>query len=140
LKITPQISHDRLVRLNISLESNKLDEQTTTSADRPTTFTRTIDTTVIVKDGNTVVIGGLIDDSSSESIYAVPCLGDIPMLGHLFKTTSRGGDKTNLFVFIKPRVVENPAEAKAILDSKKDQVDQIKEGKIKMYESLDILE
>jgi len=138
LKITPQISHDRLVRLYINTESTKLDEQATTSADRPTTLKRTVDTTVIVKDTNTVVIGGLIDDSFSETRYTVPCLGDIPLLGYLFKTTSRGGDKTNLYVFITPHVVENPAEAKAILDGKKDEIDQIKEGKIKMYEkSLD---
>jgi len=134
LKITPQISHDRLVRLYINTESTKLDEQATTSSDRPTTLKRTVDTTVIVKDTNTVVIGGLIDDSFSETRYTVPCLGDIPLLGYLFKTTARGGDKTNLYVFITPHVVENPAEAKAILDSKKDEIDKIKEGKIKMYE------
>jgi len=139
LKITPQISHDRLVRLYINTESTKLDEQATTSADRPTTLKRTVDTTVIVKDTNTVVIGGLIDDSFSETTYSVPCLGDIPFFGYLFKTKARGGDKTNLYVFITPHVVENPAEAKAILDSKKDEIDKIKEGKIKMYEkNLDI--
>jgi general secretion pathway protein D len=58
----------------------------------------------------------------------------------LFKTTAKAGDKTNLYVFITPHVVENPAEAKAILDSKKGEIEQIKEGKIKMYEkSLDTL-
>ncbi|MBW2603145.1 MAG: type II secretion system secretin GspD [Deltaproteobacteria bacterium] len=134
LKITPQISHDRLVRLYINTESTKLDEQATTFSDRPTTLKRTVDTTVIVKDTNTVVIGGLIDDSFSETRYTVPCLGDIPLLGYLFKTTARGGEKTNLYVFITPHVVENPAEAKAILDSKQDEIDKIKEGKIKMYE------
>ena len=139
LKITPQISHDRLVRLYIYEETTKLDEQGTTSPDRPTTLKRTVDTTVIVKDRNTVVIGGLIDDSFSETRYTVPCLGDIPLLGYLFKSTLRGGDRTNLFVFITPHVIENPAEAKAILDSKKDEIDKIKEGKIKMYEkSLDV--
>jgi general secretion pathway protein D len=139
LKITPQISHDRLVRLYINTEATKLDEQATTSVDRPTTLKRTVDTTVIVKDTNTVVIGGLIDDSFSETRFSVPCLGDIPFFGYLFKTTAQGGDKTNLYVFITPHVVENPAEAKAILDSKKDEIDKIKEGKIKMYEkSLDL--
>jgi general secretion pathway protein D len=135
LKITPQISHDRMVRLNISQESTKLDTQTTTSTDRPTTLKRTIDTTVIVKDGNTVVIGGLIDDSFSDTEFKVPCLGDIPLLGHLFRTTSTGDDKTNLFVFITPRVVKNPGEAKEILNSKKSQVEEITGGKIKMYEN-----
>jgi general secretion pathway protein D len=135
LKITPQISHDRMVRLNISQESTKLDQQTTVSSDRPTTLKRTIDTTVIVKDGNTVVIGGLIDDSFSDTEFKTPCLGDIPLLGRLFRTTSTGDDKTNLFVFITPHVVKNPDEARAILDSKKEQVQQITGGKINMYEN-----
>ena len=134
LKITPQISKDRLVRLNISLESTKLDELASTSSERPTTLKRTIENTVIVKDKNTVVIGGLIDDSFSKTEYKVPCLGDIPLLNFLFKSTSKAGDKTNLFVFIAPHVIENPAEAKEVYQKKKDQIEQIQEGNIKMYD------
>ncbi|MGB2928825.1 MAG: type II secretion system secretin GspD [Desulfobacterales bacterium] len=134
LKITPQISKDRMVRLNISLESTKLDELASTSNERPTTLKRTIENTVIVKDKNTVVIGGLIDDSFSRTEYKVPCLGDIPLLNFLFKSTSSAGDKTNLFVFIAPHVIKNPAEAKEVYQKKKDQIDQIQEGNIKMYD------
>lgn len=134
LKITPQISKDRLVRLNISLESTKLDELATTSNERPTTLKRTIETTVIVEDSNTVVIGGLIDDSFSKTEYKVPCLGDIPLLSFLFKSTSKARDKTNLFVFLTPHVIENPAEAEEVYQKKKEQIDQIKEGNIKMYD------
>jgi len=136
LKITPQISKDRMVRLNISLESTKLDELASIIRnDRPTTLKRTIDNTVIVKDKSTVVIGGLIDDSFSKTEYKVPCLGDIPLLNFLFKSTSKAGDKTNLFVFIVPHVIENPAEAEGIYQKKKDQIDQIREGNIKMYDN-----
>ena len=136
LKITPQISKDRMVRLNISLESTKLDELASIIGnDRPTTLKRTIDNTVIVKDKSTVVIGGLIDDSFSKTEYKVPCLGDIPLLNFLFKSTSKAGDKTNLFVFIVPHVIENPAEAEGIYQKKKDQIDQIREGNIKMYDN-----
>ena len=136
LKITPQISKDRLVQLDISQELTKLDETTTSlpSTDRPTTLKRSIDTTVIVKDGSTVVIGGLIDETISVVEYKVPCLGDIPFFGYLFKSTTKGSEKTNLYVFIQPTVVNNPAEAQALLESKQDEVDQIKAGKIKMYE------
>jgi len=134
LKITPQISKDRMVRLNISQEITKLDELSTTSADRPTTLKRSIDTTVIVKDKNTVVIGGLIDDSFTKTDTKVPCLGDIPGLGLLFKSTSKASEKTNLFVFLTPHVVENPVEAKAIYKEKKEDIDKVKEGKIKMYQ------
>ena len=134
LKITPQISKDRMIRLNISQDVTKLDELATTSDDRPTTFKRSIETTVIVKDKSTVVIGGLIDDSFTETENTVPCLGDIPLLGFLFRSTSRAGEKTNMFVFLTPHVIENPDESKEIYKEKKDQMDQIKEGRIKMYE------
>lgn len=133
LKITPQISKDRMVRLNIFMESTKLDELATTSIDRPSTLKRTVETTVIVKDANTMVIGGLIDDSFSETEYKVPCLGDIPLLGYLFKGASRAGDKTNLFIFLTPHVIEESAEGKDILKEKEKYMNQIEEGKIKMY-------
>lgn len=133
LKITPQISKDRMVRLNIFQEVTKLDQFVTVSPDRPATFKRTIETTVIVKDTHTVVIGGLIDDSLSETEYKVPCLGDIPLLGYLFKGVSRGGEKTNLFVFLTPHVIKSPDEAKNILKEKEQYMNEVKEGKIKMY-------
>jgi general secretion pathway protein D len=134
LKITPQISKDRLVRLYISEESTKLDELASTVDERPTTLKRTIETTVIVKDKSTLVIGGLIDDSFTQTEYKVPCLGDIPLLNFLFKSTSKAGDKTNLFVFITPHVVKHPSEAEEIYQQKKNQIEQIQEGNIKMYE------
>jgi len=126
LKITPHISQDRYVRLSISYEGTALDDLATTAADRPTTLKRTINTTVIVKDQNTVVIGGLIDDSMTQTIYKVPCLGDIPLLGWLFRTDSRAKDKTNLYVFLTPRVVANPTEAQAIYETKKEQIEKQK--------------
>ena len=126
LKITPHISQDRFVRLVISYEGTALDDLASTAAFRPTTLKRTIDTTVIVKDQDTVVIGGLIDDSMTQTIYKVPCLGDIPLLGWLFRTDNRAKDKTNLYVFLTPRVVANPAEARAIYETKKEQIESQK--------------
>ena len=134
LKITPQISKDRMVRLNISLESTKLDELATASPDRPATLKRTVETTVIVKDGHTVVVGGLIDDSSSQTEYKVPCLGDIPGMGWLFKSVSNASEKTNLYVFLNPRVIRSPDEARKIYDKKRKQIDQIEAGSINLYE------
>jgi general secretion pathway protein D len=135
LKITPQISKDRMVRLDIYQEVTKVDETATllTTTDRPTTLKRTIDTTVIVKDNSTVVIGGLIDDAISKTVSGVPCLADIPIMGYLFKTTSEGAEKTNLFVFLTPRVVQNPEEASEVFKQKKIEIDTVKEGSIKMY-------
>lgn len=133
LKITPQISKDRLVRLNVFQEITKLDSVNQNSTDRPTTLKRQIQTTLIVEDGNTVVIGGLIDESLSESQYSLPCLGDIPGLGYLFKTVSKGADKTNLYVFLTPKVIKNPLEAAKIYKDKKDQINTIKQGDVKLY-------
>jgi general secretion pathway protein D len=130
LKITPQINKDRLVRLNISLEVSALES---TTDYRPTTLKRTVETTVMVKDGRTVVIGGLIDDTFSQTEYKVPCLGDIPGLGWLFKTRSKGNEKTNLFVFITPKVIQNPKEASAVSEAKKTEIDGLREMQIKLY-------
>lgn len=131
LKITPQISKDRMVRLNIAQEVTKL--ESIIGDPRPTTLKRTINTTVIVNDKNTVVIGGLIDDSFSNIEYMVPCLGNIPVVGWAFKSMSKSSEKTNLFVFLTPHVIKNPAEADKVYKKKKDQIDKIKEGNIKMY-------
>ena len=129
LKITPQISKDRMVRLTINQEVTKLES---TVDYRPTTLKRTINTTVIVNDKNTVVIGGLIDDSFSNVEYKTPCIGDVPGFGKLFSSVGKSGEKTNLFVFLTPHVIQNPAEAASIYNDKKSKMDEVKEGKIKL--------
>ena len=137
LKITPQISKDRLVRLDVYQKVTKLDDVSATSEDRPTTLKREIETTLIVEDGHTIVIGGLIDESLSRSEYSVPCLGGIPGLGYLFKTVSNGEDRTNLYVFLTPRVVKNPLEAQKIYEKKKEEIDVIRKGDVKLYQERD---
>ncbi len=136
LKITPHVTEDRLVRMQINLEVTEIDQaQTlTTSSTLPVTLKRTVDTTVIVKDQQTVVIGGLIDDSTTQNENKVPVLGDIPLLGWMFKKSSTETDKTNLYVFLTPRVIKNPGEALGIFQQKREQIETIREGEIKYYE------
>ncbi|HSO19161.1 MAG TPA: type II secretion system secretin GspD, partial [Desulfosarcina sp.] len=131
LKITPQINKDRMVRLNLSLEVSALES---TTDFRPTTLKRTVETTVMVRDGSTVVIGGLIDDNFSQTEYKVPCLGDVPGLGWLFKSRAKGNEKSNLFIFITPKVIQNPSEASMISTAKKQQIDDLRELQIKLYQ------
>ena len=140
LKITPHVSEGRNVRLKLSLEVTNLDRVATvaTTATRPVTQKRTIETTVLVQDNHTVVIGGLIDDNRNENETKVPGLGDIPLLGWLFKTQSDARQKTNLYVFITPRVVKSPAESDKLLSEKKPIVDPPSPdapqgGEIKLY-------
>ncbi len=137
LKITPQISKDKLVRLNVAQELTKLDSSASQSSpDRPTTFKREIKTTIIVEDANSVVIGGLIDESLTKTEYKTPCLGDVPVLGWAFKSVSNGEDKTNLYVFLTPRVVKNPLELDKIYKEKTGDIKSIKTGEVSLYNKL----
>jgi general secretion pathway protein D len=139
LKITPHVSEGRNVRLKLSLEVTSLDRVATvaTTATRPVTNKRTIDTTVLVQDNHTVVIGGLIDDNRNSNETKVPGLGDIPLFGWLFKTQSDANQKTNLYVFLTPRVIKSPEEADKLVSDKKKLPDSIpdkfKGGEIKLY-------
>ena len=136
LKITPHVTEGRLVRMQISLEVTAIDQKATltTASTLPVTLKRTVDTTVIVRDQQTVVIGGLIDDSTTRTQNKVPVLGNIPILGWLFKNKADETIRTNLYVFLTPRVIKNPAEAMDIFQQKKEQMDTIKEGNIKLNE------
>jgi general secretion pathway protein D len=141
LKITPHVSEGRNVRLKLSLEVTSLDRLATATtglqSTRPVTSKRTIDTTVLVQDNHTVVIGGLIDDNHSNNETKVPGLGDIPLLGWLFKTQTNANQRTNLYVFLTPRVVKSAEEADKLVSDKKKLPDSIadrfKGGEIKLY-------
>ncbi|HEY6124340.1 MAG TPA: type II secretion system secretin GspD [Steroidobacteraceae bacterium] len=107
LKITPQVNGSgALVQLKIELESSSL---TGDSGDANSLITnkRTISTNVLIEDGGIVVLGGLIQDSDIRGEQRVPYLGRIPVLGALFKTRSRQTDKTNLMVFIRPKILRD---------------------------------
>jgi len=121
LKITPQINQENVVRLELFVESIKLKNPTVALlTNTPTTFQRNVQTTVIIEDGNTLVIGGIIGDDVQDSQYKVPLLGDIPGLGWMFKSESQSVKRVNLYVFITPRIIRNPAEAMAITKEKRD--------------------
>jgi general secretion pathway protein D len=127
LEITPQVNHFNVLRLEIMAELIKLKNPNDVSG-TPTTFKRRAETTVIVHNNETVVIGGIIGQDASSSEFKVPWLGDIPLLGWLFKTRTTFEKKTNLYIFITPHIVENPAELAAIYYKKRDIMESIKEG------------
>lgn len=121
LKVTPQINDRGSVKMKIYQEVSRvnLDSATTTTL-TPITRKREAETTVEVADGQTVVIAGLIEDSTTDSVSKVPGLGDIPFLGWLFKTNSQSLSKKNMFVFITPHVVNSPQDSrKVFLDKMK---------------------
>ncbi|MDD5723206.1 MAG: type II secretion system secretin GspD [Syntrophales bacterium] len=134
LRITPQISQGRFVRLDIFQEVTKLVTEAGQQTVRPTTLKRTAKTAVTIKDKNSIVIGGLIGDDITNTAYKVPCLGNIPLLGWLFKYESESREKRNLFIFITPHIVENQEEAKEIYDEKQGHMNKVQGGVIKTYE------
>jgi general secretion pathway protein D len=138
LKITPQINQERFVTLKIFQEVIKVADDSI--AFRPTTLKRVAETTVVVKDATTVVIGGLIGEDLSSGSQQVPCLGDISGIGNLFKSKGRSGTKTNLYIFITPHIITNPAEAEKIYQEKNEEINKFKQETIKLYKDVDILE
>jgi len=107
LRITPQINEGDSVILNVETESSSLSPSPVASD--LITNKRSIKTTVLAKDQQTIVMGGLIEDEFTDDVQKVPLLGDIPLLGHLFKSTSTIKDKQNLMVFIHPVIVRDAA-------------------------------
>lgn len=132
LNITPQINQERFVRLKIASELSQVVEEES-AVGLPTTLKRVAKTTVVIKDGSTIVIGGLIDRTLTEGVTMTPCLGTIPGLGWLFKTASDTSGRTNLYIFLTPHVVETPQDAEKVYQKKKQDMDKIREGGIKMY-------
>ncbi|MFP4255653.1 MAG: type II secretion system secretin GspD [Desulfobacterales bacterium] len=131
LEITPQINKDGKIRLEMLQEVTKLED--TTEDLQPTTLKRTVETTVEVENKNTVVIGGLIDESLSNRDYSVPCLGSVPLLGWLFRSMATSDEETNLFVFLTPRVMSEPGEASDFYEEKKGEMKIVPDESIKLY-------
>lgn len=117
LTITPQINEGNAILLKISQEISSISESAASAADLITNE-RTIETTVIVEDGAILVLGGLIEDSLRENTQKVPILGSIPLLGALFRNRSVDKVKTNLMVFIRPKILRDGTEATIATNSK----------------------
>lgn len=134
LNITPHINDDQFVRLKI----NQSVTQVSTSESEtglPTTFKRVAKTTVVVKDSDTIVIGGIIGDNTQYDEYKVPCLGSIPGLGWLFKSVKQKRDKTNLFIFITPRIVRAQKDIEPITKGKRELIESVRdEATIKLFD------
>lgn len=114
LSVTPRVSDNGLVLLEIEQDVSDVVPTTTSGIDSPTIRQRRIATSVAVSDGESLVLGGLIRDGRRESVRGVPLLMDIPVAGELFRTTEDTVERTELLVLITPRVVRNRADARAV--------------------------
>ncbi len=120
LTVTPYVQDDSTVRLDVAQQiTNVLPTPVGGQAFADVvTSKRTIETTILAEDRQTIVLGGLIQDDSNESESRVPGLGRIPLLGNLFKSRSKSDSKTNLLVFLRPTVIRSKEDAQTVTEKK----------------------
>ena len=132
LKITPQITEGDYIKMDVYQEISAIKPTaTSTSTVNPSdliTTKRSAKTSVVVKSNETIVIGGLIGSKEQESINKVPFLGDIPLLGWLFKTKSTSVDKTNLIILLTPQVVKDAASMNDITEKRRERFNEFLEN------------
>jgi general secretion pathway protein D len=124
LEITPHISKGSMVRLEVSTEVSNITSIDSTNPGFVTTRKRQANTTVVVESGQMMVIGGLIRDDRSEETKRVPCIGNVPILGWLFKTYGGSKSKTNLLIFITPHIIRSPEDMAKATAKKKQEADE----------------
>ncbi|RRS06206.1 type II secretion system protein GspD [Aquabacterium soli] len=114
LRVRPQVGEGGVVRMTVFQENSSVEAATVNAANGPTTNKSSIETTVVIDDGSTLVLAGLLKDEYSNSDSQVPLLGDIPYLGNLFKSRSRERKKSNLMVFLRPVVMRGEEATNAV--------------------------
>lgn len=136
LKITPQISGDNQVKLEVNQEITEV--KSIDPIKGPTTSKRQVKTTVVVPDQQTVVIGGLIKDNTTVTENKVPLLGDIPVLGFFFKYKTSRISKSNLLVFLTPYIIRDSADMNKIWNKKREDFEEFKRLKKRLNDGFDI--
>ena len=126
LRVKPQISQGGTVRMAIYQETSDVTDSTNSAG--LITSKRSLDTNVLVDDGQIIVLGGLIDDNMQDTVEKVPGLGDIPVIGGLFRYKKRSHVKTNLMVFLRPTIIRNNEESVSLAG---DRYDYIRNEEIK---------
>jgi general secretion pathway protein D len=116
LQVTPRVNSSGLVTLDIDQEVSDVSATTTSTIDSPTINDRHIISSVVVKDGETIALGGLISDNRNDSKSGIPVLDEIPWIGPLFRSTSRSIGRTELLVMLSPKVIRNSNDAAAMTD------------------------
>jgi general secretion pathway protein D len=130
LKVRPRVSEGGLVQMPIALESSNVANSQASGARDLITNKRAFKTSVNVDDGQIVVLGGLISDENNDSTQKVPILGDIPLLGNLFKYQNRNRRRTNLMVFLKPTVLRDANTLRSVVTDRYDSLRNLQQQQI----------
>ncbi|WNG25075.1 type II secretion system protein GspD [Cystobacter fuscus] len=116
LTIKPQINESDFIRMAITEQTEEI--ASTDAVLGPTTSKRSAKTTVVARDQETVVIGGIMQERTIETVAKVPILGDVPLLGHLFRSTNKSKTKTNLLLFLTPYIIREQSDFRRIFERK----------------------
>ena len=122
LTIDPTVNSNRRVELDITQEVSEAQANKISTVGSPAIFTRSIQTTLSLRDGETVLLGGLISENFSRGNTGIPYLKDIPVLGNLFRTGSQGRTRIELIVLLTPYIIDGPDAANAVRDAFKEQL------------------
>ncbi|MGC2049412.1 MAG: type II secretion system secretin GspD [Gallionella sp.] len=122
LRVKPQISQGGTVRMAIYQENSGIDDTVNTQGAGLATTKRSLDTNVLVDDGQIIVLGGLIDDTMQEVFEKVPGLGDIPLIGSLFQYKKRSHIKRNLMVFLRPSIIRTSEQSMSLAGDRYDYI------------------
>ncbi|MCL5966274.1 MAG: type II secretion system secretin GspD [Deltaproteobacteria bacterium] len=139
LRLTPHIHESEFVNLDIFQESSAVKGDTLLNVNLvgPTTTKRSAKTSVLVRDGDTVVLGGMMQETYSTIRKQVPVLGDIPLLGYLFRFKSVTRSKTNLLIFLTPHIIKEPGDMARVTGAERERMDRfIRENKEEVQEFL----
>jgi len=123
LNVKPVVHSGNRINLEITQESSNAEKNEVSDISSPVIFNRRIETNLTLEDGEAILLGGLISKSRTNGESKVPLLGDLPIVGNLFKTTSGSGQRSELIMLITPYIINDGREAKEITDSFKDQLD-----------------
>ena len=126
LRLKPQITEGSAIKLNIYQEVSSVVQKG--QAQDIVTQKRSLDTTVVADNGRMVVLGGLIQDDNKKNVQEVPVLGRIPLLGSLFRYQRRSHRKTNLMIFLRPRIIRGPADMDKPTRKKYGYIERLQEG------------
>ncbi len=116
LNVTPRVNDSGLVTLDIEQEVSNVVKTTTSGIDSPTIKQRKMKTSIVVSDGEALALGGLIQERQTTGKTKVPILGDVPILGAAFRQKSETGSRTELIIFIRPRVIRDLEEARQVTE------------------------
>lgn len=122
LKVKPQITEGGTVRLQIMQEVSDVLQDTASNANGPTTTKRSLESVVIANNGEVIVLGGLVQDNYTGGVDKVPLLGDLPVLGPLFRYDTRSRSKSNLLIFLRPRIMRSSEESRSVTQNRYDYI------------------